>query len=92
MRSVNSSLNLMKGVLGQVPTAIRYLDNLKCLLFFWLHVIPLNFSKIKDRLLKSRNCVIQVSFFIPWAASVEGFEFDLTFFIASRSLAVTGKF
>ena len=83
MRSVSSSLNLMKRVLGQVPTAIRYLDNSNCL--------PV-FSTMNDGLSNFRNCVIQVSFFIPWAASVEGFEFDLKFFMASRSLAVTGKF
>ena len=78
-----SSLNLMKRVLGQVPTAVRYLDNSNCL--------PV-FSTMNDGLSNFRNCVIQVSFFIPWAASVEEFEFDLTFFMASRSLAVTGKF
>ena len=83
MRSVSSSLNLVKRVLGQVPTAIRYLDNSNCL--------PV-FSTMNDGLSNFRNCVIQVSFFIPWAASVEGFEFDLKFFMASRSLAVTGKF
>ena len=83
MRSVSSSLNLMKRVLGQVPTAIRYLDNSNCL--------PV-FSTMNDGPSNFRNCVIQVSFFIPWAASVEGFEFDLKFFMASRSLAVTGKF
>ena len=83
MRSVSSSLNLMKRVLGQVPTAIRYLDNSNCL--------PV-FSTMNDGLSNFRNCVIQVSFFIPWAASVEGFEFDLKFFMASRSLAVTGRF
>ena len=83
MRSVSSFLNLMKRVLGQVPTAVRYLDNSNCL--------PV-FSTMNDGLSNFRNCVIQVSFFIPWAASVEGFEFDLTFFIASSSLAVTGKF
>ena len=83
MRSVSSSLNLMKRVLSQVPTAIRYLDNSNCL--------PV-FSTMNDGLSNFRNCVIQVSFFIPWAASVEGFEFDLKFFMASRSLAVTGKF
>ena len=82
-RSVSSSLNLMKRVLGQVPTAVRYLDNSNCL--------PV-FSTMNDGLSNFRNCVIQVSFFIPWAASVEEFEFDLTFFMASRSLAVTGKF
>ena len=32
MRSLSSSLNLMKRVRGQVPAVIRYLDNLKCLL------------------------------------------------------------
>ena len=83
MRSVSSSLNLMKRVLGQVPTAIRYLDNSNCL--------PV-FSTMNDGLSNFRNCVIQVSFCIPWVASVEEFEFDLTFFMASRSLAVTGKF
>ena len=83
MRSVSSSLNLMKRVLGQVPTAIRYLDNSNCL--------PV-LSTMNDGLSNFRNCIIQVSFFIPWAASVEEFEFDLTFFMASRSLAVTGKF
>ena len=83
MRSVSSFLNLMKRVLGQVPTAVRYLDNSNCL--------PV-FSTMNDGLSNFRNCVIQVSFFIPWAASVEEFEFDLTFFMASRSLAVTGKF
>ena len=96
MRSVSSFLNLMKRVLGQVPTAVRYLDNSNCLLFFGCTslrvVIAPNFSIIRDGLLNSRNCVIQVSFFIPWAASVEGFEFDLKFFMASRSLAVTGRF
>ena len=92
MRSVSSFLNLMKRVLGPVLTAVRYLDNSNCLLVFWLRIIAPNFSTIKDGLLKSRDCVIQVFFFIPWAASVQGFEFDLTFFMASRSLAVTGKF
>ena len=34
MRSVSSFLSLMKRVLGQVPTAVRYLDNSNCLLIF----------------------------------------------------------
>ena len=38
-----------------------------------------------------RNRISQVSF-IPFAAAVEGFEFDLTFLIASRSFASTGRF
>ncbi|RMX56040.1 hypothetical protein pdam_00017468 [Pocillopora damicornis] len=43
-------------------------------------------------LLTFRLTTILVSFCTPLADSVEGLEFDLTFFIASISLAVTGKF
>ena len=39
MRSVSSFVNLMKRVLGQVPTAVRHLDNSNCILVFWLRVI-----------------------------------------------------
>ena len=34
----------------------------------------------------------KVSFFIPLACSVKAFEFDLTFFMASRSFALAGTF
>ena len=43
-------------------------------------------------LLNVWNIILQVSFCTPLADSVEGLEFDLTFFIASTSLAVSGKF
>ena len=38
------------------------------------------------------NRISQVFLFIPFAGSVEAFTFDPTFFMASRSFALTGTF
>ena len=56
--------------------------------FFVIHQT----TQLPHRCRLLRNRISQVSFFIPFAAAVEGFEFDLTFLIASRSFASTGRF
>ena len=38
------------------------------------------------------NRILQVFLVIPLASSVQAFKFDLTFFMASRSFALTGTF
>ena len=43
-------------------------------------------------LLNMCNRILRVSFFIPLAGSVEALEFDSTFFMPSRSFALTGTF